>query len=264
MKIIIIIIIIILLIISSKEKIYENFNNILNNKYYDCIISINVHEKLDFLMNQLKIINDNVNLSYAIILNCNDFMFNECINNIEKLPDNVFINDIILNKKTYHGSLLNGIYNNMDHVLSNFEFKYFIIASSRSMFGGNMSVNDLDRIVKIKQESQNHDHTKWHWPSFVHTLLAKYYLEQNKELYNSPHEGLLLTKNGCKKIVEFLENNNEIKNDLFNFNGCVEEFAFQTIAMNSEESFHYIGNGCCEEKELDKDNDKEFMYKVHR
>jgi hypothetical protein len=50
---------------------------------------------------------------------------------------------------------------------------------------------------------------------------------QNKELYNSPHEGLLITKNGCIKIINFLENHQDIKNDLFNFEGCVEEFALQ-------------------------------------
>ena len=261
---IIIIIIILILIILKKEKIYEKFKNLINNRYYDCIISINVHEKFDFLMNQLKNIDENVNLSYAVILNCNDNMFDEIVNNAKRLPKNVFINDTILNKRTYHGSLSNGIYNNMKHAIYNFEFKYFIVTSSRNMFGKSMSINDLDRITKVKLESQNHDYNGWHWPNFLNTLLAKYYLGQNKELYNSPHEGLLLTKNSCKKIIKFLDDNNEIKNDLFNFNGCVEEFAFQTIAMNSDESFYYIGNGCCEEKDIDKNNENEFIYKVRR
>ena len=144
---------------------YEKFENI--NKNYDCIISINVHEKINFLIKQLKNINDNVNLSYAVILNCNVHMFNKC-KNIE-LPKNVFINNIILNKKTYHGSLLNGIYNNMNYALSHFEFKYFIVASSRSMFGNNMELKDLDRISQIKIEQDN-NYNEWWWPNFVNTL----------------------------------------------------------------------------------------------
>ena len=119
---IIIIIIILILIILKKEKIYEKFKNLINNRYYDCIISINVHEKFDFLMNQLKNIDENVNLSYAVILNCNDNMFDEIVNNAKRLPKNVFINDTILNKRTYHGSLSNGIYNNMKHAIYNLEF----------------------------------------------------------------------------------------------------------------------------------------------
>ena len=180
-----------------------------------------------------------------------------------KLPDNVFINNIILNKKTFHGSLCNGIYNNMIYAVSNFNFKYFIIASSRSMFGNNLNIKDLDRISKIKVE-QNNDYTTWHWPSFLNTLLAKYYLNQNKKLYSSPHEGLVFNKICCLKIINFLETNIEIKNNLFNFKNCVEEFALQSIAINLDESFLYIGNGCCVEKKLDINNNNQFMYKVLR
>lgn len=233
-----------------------------NKKYYDCIISINVHEKLDFLINQLNNIKMNTDLSFAVILNCNDYMFKECSE--YNFDDNIYVNNVILNKKRFHGSLLNGIYNNIKYALSNFEFKYFIVTSSRSMFGNNLTLKDLDRITQIKEKEQNNNYDEWHWPSFKNTLLAKYYLEQNKELYNSPHEGLLITKNGCIKIVNFLENNQDIKNDLFNFDGCVEEFGFQTILMNSDDSFYYIGNGCCAEKEVEPNNTKEYMYKVSR
>lgn len=252
-----IIIIIMFIIKDNKESFTES-----DKKNYDCIISINVHEKLDFLINQLNNIKMNTSLSYAVILNCNDYMFEEC--NKYNLDNNIYVNNVILNKKRFHGSLLNGIYNNIKYALANFEFKYFIVASSRSMFGNNLTLEDLDRITQIKEQNQNNNYDEWHWPSFKNTLLAEYYLEQNKDLYKSPHEGLLITKNGCYKIVNFLESHPDIKNDLFNFDGCVEEFGFQTILMNSDDSFHYIGNGCCIEKIVEPNNTKEYMYKVSR
>ena len=67
-------------------------------KHYDIILSINVHEKFNFLLKQLDNISKNVHCNYAIILNCNDFMYEECKKN--SLPDNVYIHPKILNKKT--------------------------------------------------------------------------------------------------------------------------------------------------------------------
>ena len=261
--------ILVVLFNSNSYKLPNNFsinNNITfnkkfnNDKYYDCIISINVHEKFNFLLKQLECIKMNVNLTYAVILNCNDYMFNECKK--YKLPNNVYINNIILNKKRFHGSLLNGIYNNMVYGISNFNFKYFIVASSRSFFGNNLRLKDLNRISKNKIVQKN-DYNKWWWPLFKQTLLAKYYLEHNKNLYKSPHEGLVFNEKCCLKIINFIENNPIIKNDLFNFEGCVEEFAFQTIAINLGENFYYIGNGT-KDKKLNINNKNKFMYKIIR
>ena len=98
--------------------------------FYDCVISINVHEKPDFLKRQLDNIKENVSCKYAVVLNCNDFMFEEC-GKIE-LPDNVYIHPEPLNKNTFHGSLMHGIYNNMVFSLHHFQFDFFIVASSRT------------------------------------------------------------------------------------------------------------------------------------
>lgn len=43
-------------------------------------MSINVHEKPDFLMRQLENIKSFVTSEFVIILNCNDYMFNEVKN----------------------------------------------------------------------------------------------------------------------------------------------------------------------------------------
>jgi hypothetical protein len=175
----------------------------------------------------------------------------------------VFLVSVILNKKRFHGSLLNGIYNNIEYALLNFNFKYFIIASSRSMFDNNLRLKDLDRISKINYYYNNNNYNEWRWPLFKKTILAKYYLKNNKNLYRSSHEGLVFNENCCLKIFNFLENNPIIKNDLFNFEDCVEEFALQTIAINLGENFYYIGNGW-KEKELNINNKNEFMYKIIR
>lgn len=192
-------------------------------------------------------------------------MFDEC--NKNKLPDNVYINNIILNKKKYHGSLTEGIYNNMLYALEYFTFKYFIICSSRNYFDNNMTLYDLDNVIKQPIHMIDYNYTVWHWPTFINTKLAKFFINQNKKLYSSSHEGLLFTYSCIQKIVHFLENNLEIKNDLFNFEASVEEFALQSIAINIEDNFYYIGNGCCNNdhiKSNDENDELKFMYKVDR
>ena len=227
----------------------EDFK-VINNEmpFYDCVISINVHEKPDFLKRQLDNIKENVSCKYAVVLNCNDFMFEEC--GKMELPDNVYIHPEPLNKNTFHGSLMHGIYNNMVFSLHHFQFDFFLVASSRNMFENDL--RDLHHVVSYNKPYANEDprpwHEKkhvWHWPNFGETLLVKYVLENGHETFQSPHEGLLFTRNGCEGIVDFLESHGDIRDDLFEFNGSVEEFALQTISVMVGDNFYYIGNGCC-------------------
>jgi len=262
--IMLILLILIIISIELKEKVKYNESFLLiqqPKKKYDCIISIIIHEDFQFLLKQIRNIEKNVKMSHAIILNCNDYMFEEC--NKQKLPDNVYINNIILNKKRYHGSLTNGIYNNMVYALKNFNFIFFIVSSSRNMFI-KVSLDDLYKVTKNKLHEENHPYSEWHWPIFMNTLLAKYYISKQLKLYSSPHEGLMFLVDACHNIVSFLENNLEIKNDLFNFNHCVEEFSLQTISIHTGGLFYYIGNGCCDENEINPDDKFKFMYKVNR
>jgi hypothetical protein len=236
-------------------------------KDYDCIISINVHEKFNFLLKQLKNIKDNVKCKYAVILNCNDYMFDECNKNI--LPNNVYIHPTILNKKWSHGSLTNGIYNNITFAINHFTFKFFIVSSSRNMFINDLTLDKLNIVKKhgTIPEIKDKNYEEWRWPSFKTTKLGEYYLSRGKELYNSPHEGLMFTYNGAKTIVNFLENNPIIKDHLFNYEECVEEFSLQTILINEGDMFYDIGNGCCIEQILGPNTDEtklKFMYKVIR
>jgi len=170
--------------------------------------------------------------------------------------------------------LTEGIYNNMVYALDKFSFDFFIVASSRNMFTNELKLEDLRYLVN-KGEPYKHDDRSWEekkniwrWPKLINTLLAKHYIDSNKELHHSPHEGMVYTKNGCRKIVDFLNENPKIKKDLFQFDDAIEEFAFQTISMNSGENYYYIGNGCYEEGKIGKNDPNngifKFMYKIKR
>lgn len=265
-NIIIILLLLSVFVLSFFMKPIETFEK----KQYDCIISINVHEKIPFLLKQLQNIKDNLSCKYAVILNCNEFMFNECNNNA--LPEDVYVHPVPLEKRTYHGSLTQGIYNNMTYAVENFTFDFFIVTSSRSMFDNNMKLDDLKKLKtlhSVEKIPYNEDHYKdWWWPLFSTTLLFKYYKENNLGMRSCAHEGLMFTESGCKIIVSFLENHTEIKDDLFQCGACIEEFALQTIAVNEGDTYFYIGNGCCSEEpigHLGPGNDLfKFMYKTKR
>jgi hypothetical protein len=93
-------------------------------------------------------------------------------------------------------------------------------------------------------------------------------LNKNENVYSSAHEGLFFKQIGCILIKEFLEDHQDIKNDLFNFEGPMEEFSLQTIILHKGEQFYYIGNGCCVNERIEPNdpngNEYKFMYKVNR
>jgi hypothetical protein len=194
------------------------------------VMSINVHEKPQFLMKQLENIKSFVTDDFVIILNCNDYINNELKN--FSLPHYVHINPDIINKQAWTGLITKGIYSNMQYALKNFNFMYFIILSSRNIFYNKMSCNDLVNSTVV-HHARTKDLSDWHWPDFIKTKLAQYYLNKSIELHGCEHEGLVFTKNVCETIQNMLEKNIELREDLFKVRGsCVEEFALQTIATN--------------------------------
>jgi hypothetical protein len=70
-------------------------------------------------------------------------------------------------------------------------------------------------------------------------------------------------------MIQFLENHPDIKENLFSFYGCVEEFALQTIAWNIRNLHHtyvgyiYIGKGVQTFTEPPNDPHA-FVYKIAR
>jgi len=218
----------------------------------EIILSINVHEMVHFLLKQIDNIKEYLLEDYYIILNCNDYMFNE-LKNIE-LPKNILINNEVINKKTYTGKLTEGIYSNMKYAFDKFNFKYFIILSSRNLFYNKLNIDILNKKQKIFLDSNDYEnyilsnknknsesYNNWHWPSFTKTILAQHYLNKNLNLYGSCHEGLVFHYYVCENIISFLEKKEDYKKDLFNFNHVVEEFSLQTISMNeiNTENLYY-------------------------
>ena len=76
---------------------------------------------------------------------------------------------------------------------------------------------------------------------FINTELSKYIIRNNLLFSSSHHEGLTFDFKFCKPIIDFLDNNDNIKNNLFDWNDFVEEFALQTICINIPGYYYNIG-----------------------
>ena len=238
----------------------------MENKNLDLIISINVHENVNFLFKQIENIKNYLSCSFKIILNCNEYMYNE-LKNKDNIPEYILINDEYFEKKRYSGLLIKGIMSNMDLALQNFEFKYFLILSSRTVFHRKLNIEVLDMkkqsflaknifinqcdnremfLNNFKKTTYNNQLTKG-----TDSKLFKYYRHEHKlKSFGCAHEGLVFSYNVCNNISNFLNNNSEIKDDMFNNIGsAMEEWALQTISIyevdfeNKDFGFYIIGSG---------------------
>jgi hypothetical protein len=237
----------------------------MNNE--DLIISINVHEKPEYLKEQIENINTFVFLKKKIILNCNDYMYNEMIGS--DLKDTI-INPNYFNKSRFHGSLVAGIISNMKYAINNYNFSYFLVISSREFFYRNLEnfsqIEENERSPWKLPENKNKNYLKndWHWPSFKMTKLYEYLEKNNMYISASAHEGMCFGVESCQYIVDFLNNNPDIEKDIIDFPNCVEEFALQSICSNSNEGKYYcLGNGPGE-VESDKANPLKLTHKKNR
>ena len=216
----------------------------------DVVISINVYKSLETLRRQLDTIDQHVQCSYLVLLNCNESFFQTLQASDFKHPK-VVIHPVLLNKIWFHGTLTQGIVNNMKFAIDTFDFEYFIVLSGRTIFYRTLTKDNLQDLQTNRNLSAPKSLLQeprlvniWHWPNFNKTLLAKYYYEKGYTIYGSYHEGMVFSAKTCRVISTFLDQHSEISNDLFNFPCCVEEFALQTVASNeSEDGYFYIGNG---------------------
>lgn len=242
----------------------------------DIVFSINVHNNKDFLIKQIKNISDFVSLNYIVIINANNYMYNEILNcPFIKSNNNIVLNNDYLDKKRFHGSLTKGIYLNMKYAMKNYNFKYFVILSSRNLFYNRITTNDLDNLPYIqtygwgRKDSVgvkfcNLDTSIWHWHSFIQTKLGEYIIANDLLFSSSAHEGLTFNYLSCEKLIFFLDNNDTIKENLFNWNHCVEEFALQTICINLIGNYFYIGNGVSTHYDSSKLPKNKYVYKTIR
>ena len=223
----------------------------------DIVVSINIYKSKKTLEYQLNTIKEHLNTTYVVIVNCNQYMYD--LLSDTTLDNNIYLNPEIIQKSRYHGSLTRGIVSNMKYALDNFDFKYFVVMSGRTIFYRSITIDKFHSYFEKNkwsslEEKESNIHgefpfTDWKWPSFKNTKLAKYYMNNNYKLYSQAHEGVCFSYNVTKNIVLFLQNNLEIAEDLYNYNDCVEEFSLNKISSNEcninnlEHGFVYLGNG---------------------
>ena len=250
-------------------------------KEVDIVISINVHEKIDFLIKQLQNIDEYIHYNYIVIINPNKYMYNEITNNeyIKKL-NNVIINNDYLEKKRYHGSILKGIYLNMKYSMKDYNYKYFIVLSSRNLFYNKLNIDILNinkhkytinelkkycsyvvgdkrrpRYYKIKADSI--------WNNMKDSLFFKYIVSKNLPFYTSEHEGLTLDFISTNYIINFLDNNSDMRDEIFNLSCACEEIILQTIANIKYHNYN-IGNGVNTNNDIKKLPKEKYVYKTVR
>ena len=191
------------------------------------------------------------------------------LHSAEGLRGRVTVHPQPLNKRRFHGSLLQGIMRNLSYGARRWDFDAFLVLSSRSWFRRPLIWDDLRasrtttvpggarratfRFVEAADGRQA--------PAFVDvsssslglelapTSTGKVALQGGSEwgallrtklaakltpgtILQSPHEGLLLERAACEKALSMLEveREGELGEDLYRTEGAVEEMALQTIA----------------------------------
>ena len=228
------------------------------------VLSINVFKSLPTLMKQIETIQQYVRCDHIILLNCNTYMYSILMNH--PLP-NVIINPEIIDKRRYDGSVTHGFVSNMEYALKTITFRYFIVLSSRTIFYKQLDLENLDRLqpkwANMEEREQSRigpfPNMDWHWSTLKQTALARHYLERGYKLSGSAHEGLCLSANVVRNIIAFFTKNPSIRDNTFNYNFFLEEFALQTIAMNEVDSsleygFLDLGHGVTDEYDPSAEN----------
>jgi len=235
------------------------------------VFSINVHENLKFLQKQIEDIEANVLLDFIILINANEFMYHEIMNSgLLFAKAHVVLYPEFINKIHNHGTLTKGIYLNMEYAVRNYQFEYFVVLSSRNLFYNTLREDNYRAIPKIcdgvtiDQLKKN----EWHWSIFLQTKLSQYIIANNWRFCQSymHHEGLMFDHASSTQIVDFLEKNEEIKEDIFQFNWGVEEFSLQSISINLSGYYYNIGNWTNDDDFVNIHNlpSDRFVYKTFR
>jgi hypothetical protein len=238
------------------------------------VFSINVHENVQFLQKQIEDIEAHVLLDFVVLINANEFMYNKIINNIpimERMAKgNVELYPEPINKIHNHGTLTKGIYLNMEYAVRNYDFEYFIVLSSRNLFYNTLHKDNYNAIPRISYGAtfEQLKYQEWHWPIFLQTKLGHYIIANNWRFcqHYMHHEGLGFDYVSSTQIVDFLEQNKDIKEDIFCFNWGVEEFALHSIALNLTGYYYNIGNWTNDDDfvNIHKLPSDRFVYKTFR
>lgn len=205
------------------------------------IISINLHDDAYF-EDQLENIKNHLKFDYKIILNCNNKMYDLLKN---KKYENVLINPKTIEKKRFHGSLFQGIFENLKFVESITEYDYFLVLSARSFFFKKLdseTINsfydhakcygsfNIDYYPKTEQ-----DWKEWPPKMWENHINSDFYsfLQKNKfNFQKGMHEGLLLTKKNGEDIISFFDKNEDLYKSVINTFNPMEEVVIQSLLFN--------------------------------
>lgn len=211
-----------------------------NEKRTTVVVSINVHEKPEYLMRQIDNIRDNLRVDHRIMISANDHM-----HKILQGNDGFFLNPEPINKRRYHGSITQGIVSNMRLASATMDFDWFLVMSSRDFFYRPLK-SEADIVGnKFEFKFRDYECQEWHWPSFHGTKLFAHLRSRGMFLSNAAHEGLCFDARGADEIIRFLDENKDIEKEIFQFDHCMEEFALQSICCNFRD-YYNISNGVFE------------------
>lgn len=257
-------------IVSTKNISLLKYRNIVtDNNLYDILISINIHENIEFLKEQLEnIIYFTNHLKICIIYNCNKYML-DTINESKILEkyDNIklILNPVSIEKKRWHGTLVEGIFKNLEFTFdNNIKFKYFLVLSSRNIFTRKLDLNNVEnrltlfynKITELIKDNKrfyfNKDNTfylcdgsiedNWHrdmmttrnWFWGKDSVKKSYWFKElNNKLdffIGGRHEALCIPFDNCNKINTYIKENLEIMQDCYKFNIAMEEVLPQCLA----------------------------------
>tara|TARA_B100000242_G_C43015592_1_gene472239 strand:- start:474 stop:1205 length:732 start_codon:yes stop_codon:yes gene_type:complete len=214
------------------------------------LISLNLHKDTHF-EDQLRNIQEHLKFDYTIVLNCNNKMYDLLKN---KKYENVLINPVTIEKKRFHGSIFQGIFENLKFANTDIEYDYVIVLSARSFFFKKLdydcvglfyenskcyNLRSIDFTPKTKLEKEGWPKTMWQ--NFINSDFYLF-LQNNKFNFKKEmHEGMLLTKKNCEDIISFFDKNKDLYESIINTNNPVEEYVIQSLLLNWQNFTTCIG-----------------------
>ena len=163
-------------------------------------------------------------------------------NSFQNSKIKIIINPERIQKKRFHGSIVQGIFSNLLH-MSNENFDYVMILSERCIFFDYLTLDDMSILKPLEPTHKfNHlankvnntnylfqlpsDPNIWHWKSFSNNNICKKALDKGG-VFGGPHEALTIDGYSYKKLINFIQTF-DISN-IYLLNACAEEFVPYSI-----------------------------------
>lgn len=219
------------------------------------VVCMNVHEHPNFLMMQLRHMRLHLPPGSRFVLNCNAAMLAA----LRGTPAAALCHPVPLEKRRYHGSLLQGIVASLEHAMSTWSFDTALVLSSRSWCRRPVSLDELRTCRAQPPVHTAHADLQYtrlrgmYWVDsaaelaqanaadayepaalaadlfarFRQTRLARQLVADGHPLLHAPHEGLVLERAACAAALETFSG--AVGEELYQTEAEVEEFAIQSL-----------------------------------